>query len=347
MNYIGVIKEGVSTVNHSWQLVIIHLLSAILSFLSFFFIVGIPISIAFLMFGLDLTEILRLKDLMEVIRTSIGMLKKYFAMAIVIITSLLLYFTLIFGLWLFTISGSAGTIGKIIKNEAEKYTSKVFFSEGRRLFVPFFGFSALVGIILMVFAFFLGILGGGISSLIEIAKSQEAVLALFLGIFFSTIIFITGLFLIVVILSFTVYGVAHIVFNKISPLIAFKQTIKYLYRNPSSIGFYAILLIASILTILVVFLLGSPIVLIPFLGPLLSPLFQLVSTLIQAYINLVMIASAFVFYYKTGYIHPPTSEAVATTVIGSNGESDGISQKPAGAPDQSPEVTDDNQKKQP
>ena len=346
MNYIGVIREGVTTVNHSWQLVIVHILSAILSFISFFLIVGIPISIAFVMFGLDLTEILRLKDLMEVFRSSLGLLKKYFAMAIVIITSLLFYFTLIFTIWLFTIAGSAGTLGKLITHEAEKFTSKIFFGEGKRLFIPLFGFSALVGIILMVFAFLLGILGGGISSIVEIAKSQEAVLALFLGIFFSAITFITGIFLIVVILALTIYGVAHIVFNKISPLTAFRQTIKYLYRNPSSIGFYSILLLASTLTIFIVFLLGSPIVLIPFFGPLLSPLYQLVSTLIQAYINLVMIASAFIFYYKTGYTQPAVAACDGQTEVGGVSEGAGTSQQPAAEPAQVPEKMDESQQKQ-
>lgn len=344
MNYLGVIKDGIAVVNHSWQLVIIHLFSAILSFISFFLIVGIPISIAFVMFGLDLTEILRLKDLMEVIRSSVGLLKKYFAMAIVIITSLLFYFTLIVALWLFTISGSAGTIGKIIKNEVDKYNSKIFFSEGKRLFLPVFGFSALVGVMLMVFAFLLGMLGGGISSIIEIAKSQEAVLALFLGIFFSAITIITGIFLIVIILSLTIYGVAHIVFNKITPLSALKQTFQYLYRKPSSVGFYAILLIASTLTIFIVFLLGSPIVLIPFLGPLLSPLFQMVSTLIQAYVNLVMIASAFIYYYRTGFVPPPVADIVTSVETTSSGGSD-ISQQQGVEPSQSPERTDENQQK--
>lgn len=346
MNYIRVIREGISTVNHSWQLVIAHLISAILSFLSFFLIVGIPISIAFVMFGLDLTEILRLKDLTELIRSSFGLLKKYFAMAIVIITSLLFYFTFIFTLWLFTIAGSAGTLSSLIKNETSKFTSKIFFSEGKRLFASIFGFSALVSIILMFFAFLLGILGGGISSIIEIAKNQETVLALFLGIFFAAIIFVTGIFSIVIVLSFVVYGIAHIALNKISPLTAFKQTLKYLYKNPSSVGFFSILLIASTLAIFTVFLLGSPIVLIPFLGPFLSPLYQLASTLIQAYINLVVLASAFNFYYKTGYIHPQAFEGITPSGTADLSKDAGISQKSDVELVQSPQKSAENQQKQ-
>ncbi len=346
MGYIGVIKEGFSVVNHCWQLVLIHLLSAILSFISFFLIVGIPISIAFVMFGIDLTEILRQKDVTEVLRSSFGLLKKYFAMAIVIITSLLFYFTLIFALWFFTIAGSVGTIAKIINNEITKFTSQVFFSEGKRLFMRIFGFTTLIGLILMIFAFLLGILGGGIASIIEIAKRQEAVLALFLGIFFSAIIFITGLFLIVIILSLTVYGVAHIVFNKISPFNAFKKTLKYLYTNPSSVGFYSILLIGSVLAIFILLLLGSPIVLIPFFGPLLSPLYQITSTLIQGYINLFMLASAFLYYYKTGYTPPPVIVEDIQLKPEEFSEDACISEKPTDEPFQSPEKMDESRPKQ-
>lgn len=345
MSYTSIIKEGISIVNHCWQLALLHLLSAILSFISFFLIVGIPISIAFVIFGLDLTEILRSKDLTEALQGSLGLIKKYFAMAVVIITSLLVYFTIIFALWLFTIAGSFGTIAKIISGEISKYTSKVFFAQGKKLFFPIFGFSALIGIILLILAFLLGILGGGISSIIEIAKRQEAVLALFLGIFFSAIIFITGLFLIFIILSLTVYGVANIVFNKISPLTAFKQTIKYIHTNPSAIGFYSILLGGSIMTIFIVLLLGSPVVLIPFLGPILSPLYQMASTLIQAYINLVVFASAFLYYYKTGYTPPPVIvENPVTEKVDISGDTD-ISPKPAYEPDQSLQVKDESQQK--
>lgn len=345
MSYISVIREGISVVNNCWQLVLLHLLSATISFISFFLIVGIPISIAFVIFGLDLTDILRSKDVTDVLISSVGLLKKYFAMAVVIITSLLVYFVLIFTLWLFTIAGSFGTIAKIISSEVSKYSSKVFFAQGKKLFFPIFGFSSLIGIILVFLAFLLGVLGGGISSIIEIAKSQEAVLALFLGIFFSVIIFITGLFLIFIILSLTVYGVADIVFNKISPLTAFKDTIKYIFNKPSSIGFYSFLLAGSIIMIFIVLLLGSPIVLIPFFGPILSPFYQIASTLIQAYINLVMFASAFLYYYKTGYTPPPVIAENPPAQEDNISTDTDISAKPAGEPDQSLQMKDESQQK--
>ncbi len=299
MRYLDIIKEGISIINHSWQLVFLHLISAVVSFLCFFLIIGIPISIAFIIFGLDLTEILRSKDVIEVIRHSLNLLKKYFVMALLVITSIIIYFSAVFSLWLFTIAGSVGTIAKIIKEETSKYTFKIFLTEGKRLFLPIFGYSTIIGVFLLFLAFLLGLLGGGISSIIEITKSKEAVLALFLGIFFSAIIFITGLFLIVLILSITVYGIANIAFEKKSPLRAFKQTIIYLYSHPMAIVFYSFLLASSLIVIFIILLFGTPIILIPILGPILSPLYQILSILLQAYINLVILASAFLYLYKS------------------------------------------------
>ncbi|MCX7913827.1 MAG: hypothetical protein N2511_04505 [Thermodesulfovibrionales bacterium] len=298
MRYLSIVREGISIINNSWQLVFLHVISAFISFVCFFLIVGIPISIAFVIFGLDLTEILRSKDVIEVVRHSLNLLKKYFAMGLVVILSILIYFTVVVVLWLFTISGTVGTIAKIIRGELSKYAFKFFLSEGKRLFFPIFGYSAIIGIFFLFLAFLLGLLGGSISSIIEIAKSREAVLALFLGIFFSAIIFITGLLLIVFVLSLTVYGIAHVAFEKKGPIKTFKQTIKYIYVQPASVIFYSFLLVCSLIAIFIIILFGTPIVLIPILGPILSPLYQIMTVFLQAYINLVVFASAFLYFYE-------------------------------------------------
>ena len=76
MNYISVIKEGVDVANKNWQLILVQFIFMFLSFISLLIIVGIPLAIAFVIFGLDLTEILRQKDLISVFQVSAGMLRK-------------------------------------------------------------------------------------------------------------------------------------------------------------------------------------------------------------------------------------------------------------------------------
>jgi hypothetical protein len=299
MPYISTIKEGVKTVNKNWQLVFVQFASMVLSCISFFAIVGIPIAVAFIMFGLDFTEILRLEDFLSAFRGSAELLNKYFAMAIVLILSLLVYVAFIAVVWVFTIGGTIGIISKTISGNQVKFGIKAFFEEGKSLFMRVVFFSGMVSSIFIVLAFILGIMGGIASSIIETAKTYEAALALFLGVFFSLIFIAAGLLLIIVTLSIAIYGIAHIAFNKTKPFIALKETAQYLYEHPSAVLFYGILISGYIITGFFVILIGSPFTLIPIIGPILTLPYQLVTYAVQSYISLVMFASVFHYYYNT------------------------------------------------
>lgn len=323
MFYIASIKEGINTVHKNWQLIVVQCVSMVLSFMGLFIIVGIPIAIAFIMFGLDLTEILRLKDLTSAFKGSAELLHKYFAMAIVIMLSLLLYLVFIIVLWVFTLSGTIGILKNEVLNKGlsghpqkvedfwgcpfggpRRFSMKTFFAEGKSFFLPAFLFSAIIGAAFILLAFMLGILGGGASAIIEMAKTQEATLALFLGVFFSLLILSVGIFLIIVTLSITTYGIAHLAFNRHGVFETFKGTVKYLYSKPSSVGFYAVLLLGYMVIGFLVILIGSPLTLIPVIGPILALPYQLITYAIQGYLSLVMLSSIFHYYYKTGYFSP-------------------------------------------
>ena len=301
MTYIATIKEGISTVHKNWQLILIQFASMFLSCLSFFIIVGIPIAIAFVMFGLDLTEILRLKDVVSAFKGSAELLNKYFGMALIIIISLLVYLTSIIILWIFTIAGVIGILAETISSGNRQFTLGGFFAEGRKLFFPVLVFSIIVGIIFITLAFILGILGGGASSIIDMAKAQEATLGLFLGVFFSLVLLSAGLAMILITLSVTIYGIANLVFNQSKPFAALKDTARYLYSQPSAIGFYGVLLLGYMVIGFVVILIGTPLALIPIIGSLLAIPYQFVTYIIQGYISLIMLSSIFHYYYKTGY----------------------------------------------
>lgn len=304
MSYLSIIKEGIRTVHKNWQLILIQFASMLLSCIGFFTIVGIPIAIAFIMFGLDLTEILRIEDLVSALKESAELLSKYFAMAIVVILSLLIYLAFIVVLWIFTISGTIGVLKNNILNAAYKFNLKAFFAEGRNFFLSVFFFSTIIGIAFITLAFMLGLLGGGASTIIEMAKAQEATLALFLGVFFTLVILSIGVFLIMVTLSITTYGIAHLTFHKSKAWKTIKETAKYLYFRPSSMGFYAVLLLGYMMVGFLVILIGSPFTLIPIIGPILSLPYQVITYVIQGYVSLIMLSSIFHYYYKTVYSLP-------------------------------------------
>lgn len=328
MTQIAAIKAGIHTVNRNWQLIFVQLVTLVVSGLSFFVIVGLPIAIAFIMFGLDLTEILRLKDLVSVFRGSAELLDKYFAMALIILFSLIMYLTFIFVVWVYGVGGTIGILAKSITNEISKISLKTFFSEGKRLFIPLTAFSAIIGIAFLIIAFFLGILVGGASTVIDHAKSYEATFGLFISFFLSLVLMSIGIVLILLTLSLTTYGVAHLAFDPGGSVAAIKETITYLDSKPAAIGFYTVLLLGYMGIGFVVVLIGAPLTFVPVIGPLLSLPYQLLTYMLQGYLSLIMLASIF-HYYKGG---SPAAPPLST-------EGSGISQQTEYAPAPPPDQT--------
>ena len=311
MTQIAAIKAGIHTVNKNWQLLFVQFIAFVLSGLSFFIIVGMPIAIAFIMFGLDLTEILRLKDLISVFRGSAELLNKYFAMALIILFSLLIYLSLILVAWVFAMGGTIGILTKSIRNEITKFSLKTFFSEGKRLFLPLSLFSSIIGIMFLFIAFFLGILVGAASTIIDIAKSYEATFGLFISFFCSLVLTSVGIALILLTLAAATYGVAHLVFDQSRSVTAIKETVKYLYSKPAAIGFYTVVLLGYMGMGFIVILIGAPLTFVPVIGPLISLPYQLFTYMFQGYLSLVMLASVFHYYTDAPYAASQSSTGVA------------------------------------
>lgn len=311
MTYIATVKEGINTVNKNWQLLFVQLITLGLSGISFFIIVGIPIAIAFILFGLDLTEILRLKDLVSVFRGSAELLNRYFAMALIILFSLIIYLSFILVIWVFMLGGTIGIFTKFILKEIDKFNLKTFFSEGKHFFLLLAVFSSVIGIVFLAIAFLLGLLVGGASSIIEAAKSYEATFGLFISFFCSLVLMSVGIVLILLTLSAATFGVAHLAFFRSGSLKTIKETLKYLYSKPAAIGFYIVLLLAYMVICFLVILIGAPLTFVPVIGPLLSLPYQLVTYMVQGYLSLVMLACIF-HYYKAD--HPASPPLLSTGV---------------------------------
>lgn len=303
--FISTIKDGINTVHKNYQLIFVHLTSMILSCTGFFVIVGIPVAIAFIMFGVDFTEIMRLRDIAEILQGIPGLLNKYFVVALIILLSLILYVIFVIALWVFTFSGAMGifaaAVPAYIHGDVHKFTLNLFFAGGKRLFLPVLFFSVVMGAIVVIAMFLLDIIRGAASAIINTAKFYDPTIALFLSIFFELIILSAGIFLILATLSIAAYGFAYLAFNRSGPFHALQETVKYLYKTPSSISFHILLIAGYLIVAFIVVLIGSPLALIPVIGPLLALPYQLFLFIIQGYLNLILLASVFRFYYSTKY----------------------------------------------
>lgn len=296
MNYFTTIRLGIETVNKNWHLVLIQMAAMLISVTVFFFTVGVPVGIAFVIFGLDFTELLRLKNIESLYIGSAELLDKYFVMALVMFLSITIYVLSVSVVWLFTIGGVAGVFKESIL-EGKHFSLKSFFKEGKENFFPITGFSIIIGTLILAVAFVFGVFGGLSSRVIESAKTQEETLALFLSIFFILLLLSVGFTVITLTLAITLYGIAQVVTFRQKGLEAFFDTLRFLWRVPSTLAFCVFVLVLYLLAGFVIILISSPFTFIPIIGTILALPFQILNYSLQSYMSLVMIASVFHFFY--------------------------------------------------
>ncbi len=307
MKYREAIKNGFRTINKNWQLVLIQVGALFASFAGFLIMVGVPLAIAFVIFGLDLTELSRIEDALRTFREPAELLSKYFTLAVFVLASLLLYLLVVLSVGIFLFGGSIGVMSRFLEGSEEKFRMKTFASEGKRLFYPLVGFTTLVGLMFVLVAFVLGLFGGAIAALVSAAKEQEAALALFLGIFFSLILFVVGLVLILITLSVTAYGAAIMSLKGEGPVKSLKDATRFLYNHTDALSFYCVIFVGYLIAWFIVWLPSYPLGHIPLIGPLVAFIYQLGIYAVQSYLGLVTIA-AVLWYYSVSTRKVPEGE---------------------------------------
>lgn len=301
MTYIESIKSGFRIINRNWQLVVIQAGAMLASFIGFFIVVGIPLAIAFIIFGLDLidfSEMSRMGDVLRTFRDPAGLLSKYFGLVVLVLASLLIYISAVLVLGIFVFAASIGVVSRSALNREESFSMRTFLSEGRRLFFPLLSFTTIIGMVFILMAFILGIFGGAIAGIVSIAKEQEAVLGLFVGIFFSFILFVVGMAFILGVLAVAVYGIAGITMKGDRPIASLREAARYLYKYPDAFYLYCLIFGCYMIATFFIFFLGYPIKAIPFIGSLMSFVYQIVVYIMQGYAGLVMIAIIFSYYRR-------------------------------------------------
>lgn len=301
MKYLAVIKEGITVANKNWQLILVQFIFMFLSFISLLIIVGIPLAIAFVIFGIDLTEILRQKDLISVFHVSAGMIRESLPIVLFVILGFILYIGSVVAMWIFAFAGTIGSLAKTILS-GQGFSIRFFWAEARRLFFPLFIFTNIAGVGFALLAMIMGILSETARKIISIAQTQEATLAVFLSIFFFLVLLSVGLFLFFITLGMTFYGCGYLIFSRPRPFKAIRQIAQYLYRTPSAHILLGILVMLYLAAGSIVVTITSLLAMIPSMGPVLAMPFQFISQAAHGYVGLVILASIFLHYYRTGHL---------------------------------------------
>lgn len=310
MTYIETIKNGFRLINKNWQLIIIQMIMLIISMISFFIVVGIPFAIAFILFGIDLTRLTDFRNILDILGSGKKFLSKYIGLLLIVMGSLLLYFVLIVLMNIYIFAGSVGVIGRAIRDKNEKFSIHTFFSEAKRLFPRMLGFTFIIGLVMIFTAFFLGILGGSIGALTSFMKGIESKVVIFFLIFLSLLIILLALFFVIGILSFTLYGIASLLFKGTGPIKSIKESARYLVKRPDAFWLYSIIFGSYLLISFILIILKYPIAFIPIIGTILSFPLQLISGIFEAYLGLAFIAIILSYYYSTE-VQPSTTVDVS------------------------------------
>ncbi|NWF99115.1 MAG: hypothetical protein HXY52_09335 [Nitrospirae bacterium] len=317
MKYIEAIKTGFRTINKNWQLVLIQIGMLFISITSFFVIVGIPFGIAFLIFGIDLTEFTDITDVFRILKSPSDTFSKYIVLILILIISLILYILFAIMLGLYVLGGSIGVIGKTLKENLNHFSFKDFTYEAKSLFLKLLGFTSVVVLIFILTAFFLSIVGGSIAAIISYAKEQDSTLALFFGTFFSLILIILSMVMVIFILAITIYGFASLYFKKTGAFKSIKEAVSFLLKYPNGFWLYAVLFLGYFIILFLLGFLSYPFTLIPIIGTIISFPYQFLYYALQTYLSLVVIAIILSYYYSKEFqeqtieVAPETPEFIS------------------------------------
>jgi hypothetical protein len=314
MKYIEAIKDGFRLINKNWQLVLIQVGLVFMSSIGFFIIVGIPLAIAFIIFGIDLTALTETRDIFRMLRGPSDIISKYLGLILIVVASFILYILVVSVLGIYLFGGSIGIIGRSIEDKTLKFNIRVFLDQAKRLFLRLLGFTSVIGLIFLLAAFFLGLLGGGIAAIVSFAQSKDSTLALFFSTFFALILLIIALMLILGILSLTLYGFASLFFKGTGAFKSINEAVRFLVKYPNGFWLYAVLFIGYLLASFLLILVGYPFTLIPVVGTILSFPYQLISYTFQTYLGLVIIAIIFSYYYSKEIFIEPAEPVVESPI---------------------------------
>jgi hypothetical protein len=309
MKYIEAIKDGFRLINKNWQLVLIQIGMVFMSSIGFFIIVGIPLAIAFIIFGIDLTSLTDTRDIFRMLRGPSDIISKYLGLILIVVASFILYILVVAVLGIYLFGGSIGIIGRSIEDKTLKFNIRVFLDQAKRLFLRLLGFTSVIGLIFIAAAFFLGLLGGGVAAIVSFAQSKDSTLALFFSTFFALILIIIALMLILGILSLTLYGFASLFFKGTGAFKSINEAVRFLVKYPNGFWLYAVIFIGYLLASFLLILVGYPFTLIPVVGTILSFPYQLISYAFQTYLGLVIIAIIFSYYYSKEIFIEPVIES--------------------------------------
>lgn len=300
MRYAEAFRNGFDLMKRNWQLVAIKLAAVVVNIFLLLFLVVLPLIIAVVMMGIDSSFLAELENIH--FSSLLDHVARYFLLIMVGLIFFTVYLSVVTVIAIFLFGASSGIIALSVREPASRFSSRLFFSEGKRLFGPFFRYITVYSLLLIpVIIVMVVVIVAGFAIVHALSGSYET-LAVGIGIFLA--LSITAIFLFIGTASLAVffYGSAHVVFKGEKSLASIRESVAYLYKNPSAYWLYCLLLICSIGLTAVLVIVGIPLNLIPFFGPLIAIPYQVLSSIVQTFFGYFITAAVFLYFFRTGMV---------------------------------------------
>jgi len=297
LNIFSSINEGLKTVHKNYQILFIHFAFLFVAFFSLFFILSIPLGVLFVIFGIDLTDILK-GSFIEIIISSINLLKKFLIISVVFLLSLVIYIIFVISLWIYIFSGTLGIVYQYLERGII-FNLKDFHHYGKKFFWKIGAYSIFSALLFFIFTFIIGLISDLSSSFIELLRQYSHSVYIFFSVFFYLTILISAIISFIIWISFTFIGYYGIVAKNFTALKAIKETRKYILLNPNSFLRAFLLFTIYVLTGGIILSIGSMLTIIPTVGTLLAAVYQFVTQFAHIYITMVIFTAYFAYYLRT------------------------------------------------
>lgn len=294
MNIFASINDSLKTVHRNYQLLFIHFLFLFIAFFGLFFILSIPLGVLFVVFGIDLTDILK-GSFIEIVLSSLKLLKKFLIFAVIFLLTLFVYLILVAGLWVYIFSGTLGIMSAYLQ-EGFPFKLRNFHRFGKNYFwkVGLFSiFSALTFILITGVLLFLGEIT---SEFVELIGKYSHALSTFSSVFIHLTLLILSVLAFLLWITYSLFGFYGFFIKKFSVRETIVRTKDIIMKNPASLGRAGLLFVMYILMGGVLLSIGSLLAIIPHVGTIMAAIYQFFIQFAHIYISLVVLAAFFSYY---------------------------------------------------
>jgi hypothetical protein len=279
------IKEGFRLTHRNWQLIVIHIVVALINFIGLFVFIGLPLIIAIAYLGFDIAHI---RDILPSLMSDpVSIVTRYLGLIFFLIIASLFYLLFFSLVYLYTMSGTLGVLGGSAMDQGYCFKLSSFFSEAKRHFGRLFWLLSLLFLIFTGIIIAFVIFGGIAVTTIQGIDIGSSSIEMFFNSFISLFVVVFGSIILYASVVFMVYSMVVSVIEEKGVMESIRSTYEFLKDNAMTFLYYLILLIGAAIINLIILLLSV----IPLVA-------SLINLFLQNYLSVVLWSCLIIFYIK-------------------------------------------------